>query len=158
MAVAAAIAVHRRVSLSLRPAGEPAGLSYFRRRNRYRVELERRSAIAPRSNRPIPTAISQQTSDPVNAVPPVPGELVPDPPRTLVEGLTVEVTDAVGRTLSEGVCDPDGLTDPDGETLPEGLTDWEGEALGQSIRAVEPSVEKYTPSPGRPNLIRKNRD
>lgn len=72
----------------------------------------------------------------MNAVPPVPDGLVPDPPRTLVEGLTDEVTDAVGRTLSEGVPDPEGLTEPDGETLSD------GEGLGQSIRAVVPSWEK----------------
>jgi hypothetical protein len=72
----------------------------------------------------------------VNAVPPVPGELVPDPPRTLVEGLADEVTDAVGKTLCEGVCDPDGLTDWEGDTL------WDGERLCQTIRPQMPKWDK----------------
>ena len=82
------------------------------------------------------TAISQPASDPVNAVPPGPGVLVPDPPRTLVEA----VCDAVGKAVSEGVSDPEGLTDPEGDTL------WDGVGLsvglGQSIRAVTPTWEK----------------
>jgi hypothetical protein len=82
----------------------------------------------------MPTAISQPSSGPVNAVPPGPGVLVPAPPSTLVDGVVVPPPPPM-LGGDEVVVPPGGGEDcvPLGEGVSVGL--------GQSIRAVVPSAE-----------------
>lgn len=83
------------------------------------------------------------SSEPVNAVPC--RDLEPDFARTL--GLRVELPD-VGDTVEEVSVLGGGVVDVGG-----GVVDDEV-GLGQLVRSVAASSEKYTWSTGRPSLIR----
>ena len=108
-----------------------------------------RSASEPVTRSTSITAPSHGTSsEPVNAVPC--RDLEPDSARTL--GLRVELPD-VGDTVEELPLELDddvggGVVDVGG-----GVVDDEV-GLGQLVRSVAASSEKYTWSTGRPSLIR----
>ena len=88
------------------------------------------------------------SSEPVNAVPP--RDLEPDSPRTL--GLGVELPD-VGDAVEELPLELD--DDVGGGVVDEGGGVVDDEVgLGQLVRSVAASSEKYTWSTGRPSLIR----
>jgi len=88
------------------------------------------------------------SSEPVNAVPC--RDLEPDSARTL--GLRVELPD-VGDTVEELPLELD--DDVGGGVVDVGGGDVDDEVgLGQLVRSVAASSEKYTWSTGRPSLIR----
>jgi hypothetical protein len=113
-----------------------------------RLEPIRRASEPVISSRIIAAASQGMSSEPVNATPR--RDLEPDSPRTL--GLRVELADVGGEVeelppLGGVVCEVGGGDD-------EEEVEGDGLGLGQLVRSVVASSEKYTWSTGRPSLIR----